>query len=175
MVKSIIILVLFIFISCSTGHLDEYGIYVPNRLNYKLKDKIGDEIPKRLDTSNLYKYYGYYNERGLLVKDTLDNKDWSIYKKFISNGRVYGFGTNSLNENNLNPNYANKGYYIFDKNNNIIKHEVYTNGNGGQFVIIKYRLGKKGDTLTSIEGKKNYSVYIKEKIPNEWKKYKIDW
>ena len=169
------IFVLLVITSCSTGHINEFGIYVPNSPKYKLKDRKGDSIPKELDTLNLYKYYGYYNEKGLLVKDTLDNKNWKIYDKYCEKGRFYTFGAEKLTENILNPNHANKGYYIFDKKNRRIKSEIFTNGNGGQFVIIKYRLSKKGDTLLSIEGKKNYSVHIKEKIPSNWKRYKPDW
>ena len=135
MVKKIFILVLLTTISCSTGYSDKYGIYVPKRPSYKLKNKIGDRVPKELDTLNLYKYYGYYIDNKL-VKKKFRDPHWNIYEKFNSNGKAYSFGSNNLKEFDLNPNYGSKGYYVFDKKNNIIKYEVFTNGNGGQYVII---------------------------------------
>lgn len=168
------LLIILTFFSCSTGHLDNYGIYVPNYPNYSLKDKIKDSIPKELDTFNLYKYYGSYNNIAL-VKDTLDDANWHIYKKFSASGRVYGFGTDTLSQKNLNPKYSRKGYYIYNKRKDVIKYEMYTNGNGGQYVVLNFKLSKEGDTLTSILGKRKSHVYIKEKIPKEWKRYTCDW
>ncbi len=46
MVKSLLYLFILSFISCSSGHNNQYGIYVPNRPKYALKDKVIDEIPE---------------------------------------------------------------------------------------------------------------------------------
>ncbi|MDX6188497.1 hypothetical protein SGQ83_03975 [Flavobacterium sp. Fl-318] len=173
MVRLFYLIILCVILSCSSGHNDKYGIYIPNNPNYTLKGKKGDKIPKELDTINVYEFYGYYSNNNLIEDEAADG--WKGYKKFISNGRVYSFGTAKLEEKSLDPNYANKGYYIYNEKNKEIKHEVFTNGNGGQFVILKYKLSKEGDTLTSLEnGKKNH-VYIRFIIPKEWKKYKINW
>ena len=162
-----------ILLSCSTGYFDQYGVYVPNNPRYKLKDKKGDPIPKELDTFNLYKYYGYYDSIKL-VKDKLSN-EWVGYKKFVSNGRVYSFGTEKLEKQNLNPEFASKGYYFYDKKREIIKYETFVGAEGGQYIILNYKLNKNGDTLTNITGDKKSHVYIKEIIPEEWKRYKADW
>lgn len=174
MVKKFFTLVLLTSISCSTGYLDKYGVHRPKRPSYQLKNKKGDIIPIELDILNLYRYYGYYIG-GKLVKNKFRDPDWNIYEKFNSNGRAYSFGTNNLKESDLDPNYGSKGYFVFDKKNNIIKYEVFTNGNGGQYVIIKYMLNKTGDTLTSLHRNKKYQVYVKEKIPSNWKKYESNW
>lgn len=175
MVKLIFFLIALTFLSCTTGHLDKYGIYVPNTPNYRLKNIKTDQIPKELDTSNVYKYYGYYDENNILIKETFKETNWSMYKKFNSNGRVFGFGTDNLNEKNLDPNYASKDYYVYNDEKKIIKYETFTNGNGGQYVIIDFKLSKEGDTLTSIGKGKQYIVYIREKIPKEWKRHKSNW
>ncbi len=122
----------------------------------------------------MYKYIGYY-DNNILIKDTLDNRNWKIYHKFCPKGRVYGFGTDKLEEKNLNPNLASPSYYVYDKKKNEIKYEVFTNGNGGQFVILSYKLSKNGDSLTGSVKEKYKSLYIKEIIPNSWKNYKPNW
>jgi len=164
--------------SCSTGHFNEYGIYVPNKPRYTLKSRINFDHPKGLDTVNLYQYHGYFDSmKNIFINEEEISKGWSIYDKYCSNGRVYSFGTDNLNENSLNPNYGSKGYYIYDKKRNEIKYEVFTNGNGGQYVILTCRLSENGDSLCIFENRKSrsYQVYIKKIIPKEWNKYKIDW
>ncbi|WP_445711839.1 hypothetical protein [Flavobacterium sp.] len=173
MVKYFIISVFFIFLSCVPYYKNEYGIYEPKNPNYSLKDKKDFIFPENLDTINLYKYYGYY-DKNLIIKN--ENKiNWSIYNKFCSKGRVYGFGTELLVEKNLNPNFASKKYYYYDKKNKIIKIENFVIADGGQYIILKYRLSKNGDTLTTVSDGKSEDVFIKEKIPKEWKKYKVNW
>ena len=175
MVKSSLFLLIFIIFSCSTGHKDKYGIYVPNHPNYKLKDIKGDEIPKELDTVNLYKYYGYfYKITNSLIKEDA-SKEWGIYDKYCSNGRVYSFGTDNLNEKSLDPNYGSKGYYIYSQKKHIIIQESYVDTEGVQYVKIKYKISKNGDTLTTSEGGASENVYIKVIILKDWKRYNPDW
>lgn len=176
MVKNIVFcLVILSFLSCSTGHVDRYGQYVPKRPHYWLKNKIGGEIPKHLDTVNVYFSLGYFNYTGVFVNNPVDQ--YKIYKKYYSDGRVLTFGVDTkagLNEKSLDPNFGSKGYYIYDKKKGVLKYEMFTNGNAGQYIILEYKLSVNRDTLTS-ENKGLKDVLVKEKIPKEWNKYKHDW
>lgn len=174
MVKFISFILILSMISCKNVYKNKYGIYEPNKSNYLLKDKKGDDIPIELDTLNLYKYYGYYGENNDLIKEKSLN-GWDIYNKYCSNGRFFSFGTDKLTEKNLDPNYGTKGYYIYNSKEREIKSEVYTNGNGGQFVILRFKISKLGDTLTSFDKNIKQSVYIRVKIPQEWKRFKSNW
>lgn len=173
MVKVVAIVVIFTFLSCVSGYTDKYGVYVPNTPSYKLKNNY-KEVPKHLDTLNIYMLYGQY-VNNKIVKKLYDEPNWNIYLKFSPNGRAYSFGTNNLSEKSLNPIYGGKGYYVYDGKKDRIKYEVFTNGNGGQYVIIDYTLSKNGDTLTSFYKKQKNMLYIKQKLPTSWKKYSINW
>lgn len=172
MVKYFSLLVFLMVISCISYHKNEHGIYEPKHPNYSLKDKKDFIFPEKLDTINLYKYHGYY-DNGIIVNKIDSN--WGVYNKFCSKGRLYGFGSNQLEEKNLNPNFANKEYYFYDKKNDIIKIESFVIAEGGQYVLLKYKLSDNGDTLTSITDGKKSHVFVREMIPNEWKRYNPDW
>lgn len=168
-----LIIILLLQNSCVSYYKNEFGIFKPKYPNYSLKNKKGFELPQNLDTLNLYRLYGYY-ENDKLVRDENYEK-LGIYKKFYSNSKVLSFGTKKLEENNLNPNYGNKGYYFYKREKNIIVYETFVIAEGGQYIKLYYKISKEGDTLTGIEkGNKSY-VYIKEKIPKEWKRYKPNW
>lgn len=173
MVKRLIYIILLVVVSCVPYFKNEYGIYQPKKPNYSLKNENDFIFPKNLDTLNLYKYYGYYVNNSIDKDENI--KDWFIYNKFCSNGRVYGFGTKKLEEKNLNPNFASKEYYYYDTKNDIIKKESFVTAEGGQYIILQYKLSQNGDTLTSVTNSKRDYVFIREIIPKEWKKYRVDW
>jgi len=58
---------------------------------------------------------------------------------------------------------------------NTIKYETFVISEGGIYVILKYKLSSEGDTLTGFSMGRKTSVYIREKIPAEWKRYKPHW
>lgn len=99
-----------ILVSCTLYYK---GDWQPKKPFFSLKDKKGFVIPANLDTTNLYKYYGYYSTEGLTPAN-LENR-WNIYEKFCERGRVYSFGTDKLEETNLNPGKASKGYYFYNE------------------------------------------------------------
>jgi len=106
----------FLFISCIPYYFDEYGILVPKYPKYSLKDKKEFVIPDNLDTFNVYKNYGYYDIDGNLVKE--DEETCFFYDKFCEKCRCYFFcvekNKGKLEDKDLNPIYANKGYYFYD-------------------------------------------------------------
>jgi len=55
-------------------------------------------------------------------------------------------------------------------------NESPTYGQGyGTYLSENFILNSRGDTLI-FDNKKGYkSIYVKEILPKEWKKYKIDW
>ena len=130
-------------------------------------------IPSNLDTTNLYKYYGYYSADTLVSAD-LDKK-WSSYRKFCERGRVYSFGTDNLEEKHLNSEKASKGYYFYNTKKNILYYETYVNADGGKFITLKMKISKNGDTITNITGNYKSHVYVKQQIPISWKRHKVDW
>ncbi len=174
MVKVKFCTLVIILFSCSSGHNNQYGVYVPNKPKYTLKDKEVDKIPKELDTINVYKCIGYYYDNNL-IKFDFQIKNWNIYYKFCSKGRVFGFGTDKLTEKNLDPKFATQDYYIYNKKINIIIKESFVDVQGNTYIKIKYILSKSGDTLFGLEKNIKESVYVKEIIPREWKRYKPDW
>lgn len=159
-----------ILVSCTLYYR---GDGQPRKPFFSLKDKKGFVIPANLDTTNLYKYYGYYSTEGLTPAN-LENR-WDIYEKFCERGRAYSFGTAKLEETNLNPEKASKGYYFYDTKKQILYYETYVNADGGTAITLKLKISNNGDTITDItEGKKG-NVYIKEKIPTSWKRHKVNW
>lgn len=172
MVKFISSLILLSMLSCI--NYNRSVNHSSGRTGYLLKGKIGHQVPQELDTLNLYKYYGYYNKNNYLIKDNSLN-DWHIYNKYYKNGKFFSFGTNKLTQKNLNPDFGTKGYYTYNSKENVIKCEVYTNGNGGQYVILNYKISKFGDTLTCYDKNKKQNVYIKTEIPKDWERFKANW
>lgn len=176
------ILVSVLLGSCiESGYYNKYGIYVPKKPKYRLKDK-SFVFPPQLDTINVYKYV--YLEHMGKVGFSLKDNIWPPYSsrrisymKFYPKGRCIVFSVDiekELKEHDLNPNYALKGYYVYN-----IRHEIHTEtfgyGQGyGQYLNVKYFLSNTGDTLISDDGYTK-RLYIKEKLPDNWKKYPIDW
>lgn len=159
MVKSVSqILILIILNSCVSYYENDYGFFRPKHPNYSLKNKKGFIFPQNLDTLNVYRFYGYY-ENDKIVRD-INYEKWGIYKKFYGNGQAFSFGTNKLEEKDLKKNHRELDYY-YSLKKNVINYETFVAAEGGQYVILKYRISNNGDTLTSINhGKKNH-VYIK--------------
>ena len=82
--------------------------------------------------------------------------------------------SNSINQNDLNPEKANKGYY-YSPNSKDIQIESFVYGDGqGHYVISNYTLDNSGDTLI-MQDKYVKIMYKKETIPLSWNRYKIDW
>jgi|BioPla2DNA2_1021312.scaffolds.fasta_scaffold19166_5 hypothetical protein len=178
-----IILISFAFVSCSVlqnGYTNEYGQYVPKIPRFKLKDKQG-VFPELLDTTCVYRMVEMYLNG---QKEDLNlNKTNELYLKFYSKGRYIKFtvsvidnfgNSNSINQNDLNPEKAIKGYY-YSPNGKDIQIESFVYGDGqGHYVISHYTLDNSGDTLI-MQGKYLKIIYKKETIPTNWNRYKIDW
>lgn len=77
MVKYFSLLVFLMVISCISYHKNEHGIYEPKHPNYSLKDKKDFIFPEKLDTINLYKYHGYY-DNGIIVNKIDSNWEYII-------------------------------------------------------------------------------------------------
>ncbi|QSB26514.1 hypothetical protein [Flavobacterium sp. CLA17] len=163
-----LILVILLLNSCVRYSENEYGFFQPKHPNYSLKDKKGFIFPDSLDTLNVYRFYGYY-ENNKLVKD-LNFGKWAVYKKFYRNGQAFSFGTEKLEENNLRPKQRLTDYYFYNSKENIINYETFVIAEGGKYIIIKYKISNNGDTLTSINNGKKSHVYIKTIIPDKWEK-----
>ena len=193
MKKTAVILSVLVFTSCgilgfyddggllNRGKRNEYGQYLPKKPKYKLKDKDNNILPQNLDTTNIYRRY--------VNLENLD--DYIHFLKFYPTGRLlsisipakddFGF-ENCLKEWHLNPQNSDvqKGYY-YSKDGKKAKMEAfYENYTENIFTLMQplllgeyhqdeFFLNSSGDTLTI-----NGENYIKENIPQEWKKYSID-
>jgi len=203
MVKRKLVIVFFITVlltSCGllgihdffdSGYVNEHNQYVPKQPNFKLKDKRNNQIPTQLDTINLYRLVKKY-QGGIEVYPNDKYNDISVenqglwYIKFYPNGRCLSFFRSNvfykLQENDLNPNNENysKDYY-YSKDGKKIKIESFVYGEGyGMYISFDYFLNEKGDTLTNIyepniPARTSVSIYVKQEIPKEWKKYPVDW
>jgi len=173
MVKYFSVLVFLMILSCIPYHKNEYGIYEPNSPNYSLKDKKDFTLPKNLDTVNFYQYNGFYENGIIKTDDNAKKVKWCL--KFFDNGRLLNVSKKEVNYEFLNPKFANKEYYFYDKKKELIKIESFVTTEGGQYNIINYQISKNGDTLTSVTNSRMEYVFIRERIPNEWKRYKPDW
>jgi hypothetical protein len=185
----ILLLTVYSCILYKRGYIDSNNQYNPKNPNYKLKDKPNLVMPIGLDTVNIYKMKTVYingkQEYPFLPGDYRYGDvrfDRGInYIKFYSKGRCLAFtikdnGGNKavLNENSLNPDnkFYLKGYY-YSEDGNIVKVEKFVYGEGnGSYVIFDYNV--QGDSLIK-NFKNSQEIYIKEYLPNNWKKYKVDW
>lgn len=182
-------LILFIFTSCiSTGYDNNFGVYVPKRPRYELKN-MKFELDSKLDLENIYFNVSFKDsqDKNLVVKNREEwteeyaRKLWIVYYKFYANGRVSSFSFDpvdkkgkirSLTNNDLDPNYHSKDYYITQGDKIVIERFVYGTGYG-TYVKKKYNLKINGD----FEYKDQYYsiLYSKEKLPSSFIKYEIDW
>ena len=174
-----------LLVSCiAKGYDNKYGMYVPKKPKFKLKNK-PFHFPANLDTINVYKkvYREYLGKVDFLVEDNLlktdNDKIKSIsYLKFYPEGRTPHFMTRTLpsitlTENDLNPNFATQGYYFYDGRKIFIETFVYGEGYG-RYIMFNYFLNENGDSLTTYYGNSK-TIYIREIIPKNWKKYSVDW
>ncbi len=172
------------------GFRNDKGQYVPKKPNFKLKNKLNNNIPGNLDTENIYRLYKMYYQEELEYPSSEDrysglNKLIS-YKKFYPNGRCLDVAItakdelgnpNQLKEFNLDPNnpYCSKEYY-HSKDGKEVYNESFVYGEGyGRYLITSFILSKTGDTLTIADKKGSKTIYVKEVLPENWKKYKVDW
>ncbi|WPO79922.1 hypothetical protein [Flavobacterium sp. KACC 22761] len=156
----ILILIILTANSCIAYYKNEEGVFLPKHPRYSLKDKKNFVFPQMLDTTKMYAYYGYY-ENDALIKDS-NFENWHIYKKFCKNGHAFSFGTKELKKGDLKR--IPTDYYYYNFNTNLMSYETFVIAEGGQYIIIKYKLSKEGDTLTSINNGKRSHVYIKTNI-----------
>jgi len=201
--KVFVLIILVSFTSCSligiehwfeSGKVDANGQYVPKRARFKLKDKPSNVIPANLDTINIYKRIEMYHN-GHMVYPTndyyVDNYSYPtlqnivVFAKFYSKGRCLNIVIPSKNKegakynikrNDLNPNNSanNKNYY-YSKDGKGIEIETFVYGYGyGNYVILDYNLNETGDTLKMIHDR-SVDVYVRQKLPEDWEKYKVDW
>ncbi len=196
-----VILILISFTSCSLigidhwfelGKDDENGQYVPKHDRFKFKDKPNNVFPPILDTINIYKLMEAYRKDYMVYPiNTYSQESYPwlkrnvSYIKFYSNGRCLSFSIPTKNETglelsltraDLNPNnpYSSKDYF-YCKDGKKIQIENFIYGEGyGMYVIFDYFLNETGDTLKMIY-KNSVDVYVKEKLPSNWEKYKVDW
>jgi|GEM_PF-1409259 len=197
------LIILISFTSCSLigiehwfefGKHDANGQYVPKRERFKLKDKPNNFIPIELDTIGIYKRTEMYDNEHMVYPVNnyyTDNysytrlKDIVVYIKFYSKGRCSSITVPSRNEDgivyslqrkDLDPNNSvnNKNYY-YSTDGIKIKIETFVYGYGyGNYIILDYFLNERGDTLKMIHDR-SVDVYVREKLPKEWEKYKVDW
>ncbi len=171
------------------GYRNDKGQYVPKKPNFKLKDKPNNNIPNNLDTVNLYKHYqSYYQDK---IHPSPDDKysrlnEITNYIKFYPNGRCLNItitakdelgNPNQLKELNLDPNnsYCSKEYY-HSKDGKEVYIERFVYGEGfGMYSVTSFVLNKIGDTLTFDNHKGSKSIYVKEILPIDWQKHKVDW
>lgn len=171
------------------GYRNDNGQYVPKNPNFKLKDKPNNVIPSNLDVENIYKHYqSYYQGK---IHPSPDDKysrlnEITNYIKFYPNGRCLNItikakdelgNPNQLKEYNLDPNntYCSKEYY-HSKDGKEVHNESFVYGEGyGMYIITSFVLNKTGDTLTIADKKGSKTIYVKEVLPESWKKYKVNW
>lgn len=177
------------------ARFNEYRQVVPRKPKFKLKNKPNLIFPKNLDTINIYCLHQKYSN-GLIayqlnngVPECNDEHkrftkcDIKSYLKFFSNGRCLElhkhfdspFEIHTLKEEDLNPNKHNidKEYYFSKDGRNIDIEWFFPNADYKPYHISTYKLSPDGDTLTLINGWG--SVYVREKIPENWRKYRVDW
>ncbi len=194
---SIIVLCLF-FGACSVldnGFVNHNGQYVPKHPKFKLKNKQGNVIDG-IDTLAIYKRAEVYYEGKLIFpkRNFSKNERYSFifemnqvnaFFKFYNKGRCLmlhipvkdSLGAyRTLKESDLDPNneHCSKDYYYSADGKNIqIERFVYGEGKG-YYTISNYILNESKDTLT-LEHEYLKTIYKKEAIPLNWKRYKVDW
>ena len=198
-----VLFLLMSFTSCSligiehwfeSGKIDTNGQYVPKRERFRLKDKPNNNIPANLDTVNIYKRVEMYHN-GHMVYPTnnyyTDNYSYPTLQNIVSFVQFYLKGrcvsvviptkkddgtVNNLKRGDLNPNdSANNKNYYYSSDGDRIEIETFVYGYGyGNYVILDYFLNETGDTLKMIY-ENSVDVYVKESLPNDWEKYKVDW
>ena len=163
-------LILFITVSCQPRFTNEFGDSIPKNPNFKLKNAITDPLPPMLDTTNIYRYIGYYNNNGKLIIDDISS-NWKLYKKFGAKNRLYYFGARTLNEVNLAKIYASEQYYIYNANSNLIITENFVDNPNlyNKYLKLKYKINEDGDTLIGFDKGRRDFIYVKEILPNNLK------
>jgi hypothetical protein len=162
------------------GVRTSYGQYVPKKPNYKLKDRKNHVFIENLDTVNVYRYRFYFEHQ--------PQYEFIHYIKFYPAGRCLSFSIsakdefgfdNRLRETDLFPEHhaARKGYYHSKDGKNVVV-ETFSEQCGteafifGNYCWDRYSVSSSGDTLVRTSSKR---VYVKEIIPETWKKYPVDW
>ncbi len=181
----LVIIVLLTANSCRNlkrGYLDANAQFVPKNPKYKLQDKQPHSLPNDLDTINVYRL------TKILVggyEVPFPDSSVYIYQQFYQNGRCLEFGVTStdtlgqpnlLNHEMLNPNNPNyKKSYYYCQGGNVFRVENFQRRKRkGRYIINKYFVGSKGKTINMMKDNVKY-IFEMEVIPEEWKKYPVDW
>jgi hypothetical protein len=192
-VKYVILITIFVltFSSCGAlgfykangllnrGKFNVYEQYIPKKPKFKLKDRKDHIIVQHLDTIHIYSsteyVSGYAGEYINFIKFYPAGRFLMIWIRAKDDINV----ENSLREMDLNPqnSYLRKGYYysIDGKQATIeqfIGAQDYSHilGIYGYYSYSQLLVNPSGDTLTV-----NMRTYVKNNIPEEWKKYDVDW
>ncbi len=173
----IFISALFFLTGCfEKGYDNAYGIYVPKKPKFKLKDKIFT-FPANLDTNSIYILEESYYDNELTF--SFKKNVWPEYSSsrnhvnaiiFLSRGRCLSVNLplinntidlKSIGSDNFSPERNHKKYYFFDGKKIQIESFVYGEGYG-RYLIFDHFLDKNGQTLTK---KYESSVSIYRRYP----------
>lgn len=168
------------------GFFDENNQYVPKNPKYELKNNF-NKGSITIDTASVYKLIKAYEDDALIYPIFINKKSFlktfnesNYYIKFYGNGRCLRFSKlrsdiningSELNNTDLDPdqNFYIKNYYSYEGYNLLIEN-FYRGDGKGYYNITEYKISKDGDTIKS-----NDKVYIKQDIPQDWNKYKVNW
>ena len=191
MVKLKMFALMFTFFlnSCiEKGYNNSYGIYIPKRPNFKLKDK-EFIYPPNLKKNSIYVLEEEYYDNELIFSfkkniwpDYISSKNWANGIIFLDFGRCLGVNVPIINQEidlklskpeDFNPAKNHKEYFYYDMDKIQIESFVYGEGYG-RYLIFDYKLDESGNFLTQ-EYKLSKSVYKKYNLPLDFKIKKIDW
>lgn len=179
MVRIIILLLSSAFIhSCAQTKRLENGTRVLTK-KFKNVDKFNKSILNDISVDYFYKKIDYYmaDKNFNKIRDVGSDVNRSL--QFYPNGRVRFF---SLDIENPNPEFAGRRGIIYMKNNSI-KIDTQFSDQDGHISKGTYSVKIVGDNIYLLDNNFLFSqseyicfVYQKsEKIPEDWKKYKVDW
>ncbi len=185
----IFISALFFLTACfEKGYDNAYGIYVPKKPKFKLKDKIF-MFPTNLDTNSIYVLEeSYYDDK---LTFSFKKDVWPEYSSsknyvnaivFLSRGRCLSVNLplvnqkidfKSMKSDNFSPERNHKKYYFFDGKKIQIESFVYGQGYG-MYLIFDYFLVENGQTLTE-KYEKSVSIYKRYPKPNDINFPDVSW
>lgn len=180
----------FSLTSCfEKGFDNAYGIYVPKKPKFELKDKMF-LFPSNLDTNSIYVLEKMYYDNKLILsfRDDIWPDYYSSSKNhvnaivFLSKGRCLSVNLplsnrqidfKSIKSDNFTPEKNHKDYYFFDGNKIQIESFVYGEGYG-RYLIFDYFLDENGQILIQ-KYKLSESIYRKYSKPNDINFPKVNW
>lgn len=180
---------LFFLTACfEKGYDNAYGIYVPKKPKFKLKDKMF-MFPTNLDTNSIYVLEeSYYDDK---LTFSFKKDVWPEYSSsknyvnaivFLSRGRCLSVNLplvnqkidfKSMKSDNFSPEMNHKNYYFFDGKKIQIESFVYGEGYG-RYLIFDYFLDENGETLTK-KYKLSESIYRRYSKPDDINFPEVNW